>query len=73
MYTAAIVFIWLSPVMTINLATLWAVSTAYLYAGSFPEEEKLAREFGPAYRAYQRQVPRLVPRPWRRYVGEKNL
>lgn len=67
MYTAAIVFIWLSPVMTVNLAALWAVSTAYLYVGSFPEEDKLAREFGPAYREYQRRVPRLIPRPWQRY------
>jgi protein-S-isoprenylcysteine O-methyltransferase Ste14 len=67
MYTAAIVFIWLSPAMTVNLATLWAVSTAYLYLGSFPEEEKLLEEFGAAYRDYQRQVPRLVARPWRRY------
>jgi len=67
MYTAAIVFIWLSPAMTVNQAALWAVSTAYLYLGSFPEENKLAEEFGAAYCAYQRQVPRLVPRPWRRY------
>jgi protein-S-isoprenylcysteine O-methyltransferase Ste14 len=66
MYTAAIVFIWLSPVMTVNQVALWAISTAYLYVGSFPEEDKLVEEFGPAYRAYQRQVPRLVPRPWRR-------
>jgi protein-S-isoprenylcysteine O-methyltransferase Ste14 len=67
MYTAAIVFIWLSPVMTVNLAALWAANTAYLYVGSFPEEVKLVEEFGPAYRDYQRQVPRLIPRPWQRY------
>jgi len=73
MYTAAIVLIWLSPVMTVNLATLCAVSTAYLVVGSFPEEVKLTEEFGPAYRDYQRQVPRLVPRPWRRYRPAKKV
>jgi len=70
MYTAAILFIWLSPLMTLNLAALWAVSTAYLYLGSFPEEARLLQEFGAAYRTYQQQVPRLLPRPWRRYRNQ---
>ena len=59
--------------MTVNLATLCAVSTAYLVVGSFPKEVKLIDEFGPAYRDYQRRVPRLVPCPWRRYHPGKKV
>jgi len=32
--------------------------------GSVLEERKLVREFGEEYRAYQRQVPMLVPWKW---------
>lgn len=30
------------------------------------EEAYLTERFGEAYRAYQRQVPAIIPRPWRR-------
>jgi hypothetical protein len=35
--------------------------------GSFHEERRLLAEFGDAYRDYQQQVPRLIPRPGRCY------
>jgi protein-S-isoprenylcysteine O-methyltransferase Ste14 len=37
------------------------VFTLYLGIGSFFEERRLVREFGPAYLAYRRRVPRLLP------------
>ena len=53
--------------MTANWAALVAVSAAYFYIGSIPEEQKLIEEFGDAYRRYQDVVPRLIPRPGRVY------
>jgi protein-S-isoprenylcysteine O-methyltransferase Ste14 len=44
------------------------VLSVYLYVGTFFEERRLVREFGDDYRAYQRQVPRLIP--WRGPVGQ---
>ena len=70
LYSTAILIMWLWPTMTVNLATFFAVSTAYLYLGSIPEEQKLVDEFGDAYRHYQQAVPRLIPLPWRVYDRE---
>lgn len=37
------------------------ISTIYLVIGSRLEEEKLVKQFGEAYRKYQREVPMLLP------------
>jgi protein-S-isoprenylcysteine O-methyltransferase Ste14 len=68
LYFWGLVFIWLTPQMTVNRVALFAVLSVYLYVGTFFEEQRLVEEFGDAYRAYQRQVPRLLP--WRGPVGE---
>jgi protein-S-isoprenylcysteine O-methyltransferase Ste14 len=39
------------------------LAIAYFYLGSFHEEKRLVREFGDAYRDYQRTVPRFLPFP----------
>lgn len=39
------------------------ISTLYLIVGSRLEERKLVRQFGEAYRTYQREVPMLLPIP----------
>ena len=67
LYSTVISIMALWPQMTANLAAFFAVSTAYFYLGSIPEEDKLIDEFGDAYRRYQQSVPRLIPRPWRPY------
>jgi protein-S-isoprenylcysteine O-methyltransferase Ste14 len=67
LYFTTIVVLLLWPTMTANWAAFIAVSTAYFYLGSIPEEQKLIQEFGDAYRRYQKVVPRLVPRPGRVY------
>ena len=61
LYTAGLVFIWLTPLMTTNLLVLNVGLTIYLVIGAYFEERKLLREFGPAYAEYQRRTPMLVP------------
>ncbi|MGH2628479.1 MAG: methyltransferase family protein [Anaerolineales bacterium] len=60
-YTFSLIFLWLTPVMTTSLLALYGSLSAYLVVGSVFEERRLVAEFGEAYRAYQRRVPRLVP------------
>ena len=62
LYFWGLVFIWLTPQMTVNRLALFVVLSIYLYVGTFFEERRLVREYGDGYREYQRQVPRLIPR-----------
>jgi protein-S-isoprenylcysteine O-methyltransferase Ste14 len=66
-YLFSILLLWLTPSMTVNLLTVYILITLYFYIGSFHEEKRLLAEFGDAYRDYQQQVPRLIPRPGRCY------
>lgn len=61
-YTSAMLFIWLMPVMTWNLLALNLGITAYFIIGSRYEEDKLIGEFGPAYIEYRRRTPAFLPR-----------
>jgi protein-S-isoprenylcysteine O-methyltransferase Ste14 len=63
LYTAGLVFIWLTPWMTTSVLALNLALTAYILIGSGFEERRLTVEFGPAYTDYVRRVPRLLPRP----------
>jgi len=63
LYTAGLVFLWLTPVMTTSLLAFNLGLTAYVVIGSVFEERRLMREFGPAYAEYRRRVPRLIPLP----------
>lgn len=61
LYSAGLVFIWLTPVMTVNLLVLNLGLTIYLVVGAIYEERKLVREFGDLYVDYQKRVPMLIP------------
>ncbi len=61
LYTFSLIFLWLTPKMTVNLLATYAIFTAYFYLGSIHEERRLVREFGEAYVRYQARVPRLIP------------
>ena len=61
LYTAGLVFIWLTPVMTTSLLALNIGLTIYLVLGAYYEERKLVREFGDAYTNYQQRTPMLIP------------
>jgi protein-S-isoprenylcysteine O-methyltransferase Ste14 len=61
LYTAGLVFIWLTPIMTSSLLALNLGLTIYLVVGAYYEERKLVREFGQAYIQYQETTPMLIP------------
>jgi protein-S-isoprenylcysteine O-methyltransferase Ste14 len=61
LYTAGLVFIWLTPVMTANLLAMNAGLTVYIIVGALFEERKLQREFGQAYADYRKRTPMLIP------------
>jgi protein-S-isoprenylcysteine O-methyltransferase Ste14 len=67
LYSAGLLFIWLTPVMTSSVLALNLSVTLYIIIGSIFEERRLVGEFGQAYINYQSRVPRLVPRPGRCY------
>ncbi len=61
-YMAWLLMVWPVPTMTGSRLVFAIVSTAYLAAAIPLEERSLVREFGPAYRDYQRKVRwRMVP------------
>ncbi|MCP4139227.1 MAG: isoprenylcysteine carboxylmethyltransferase family protein [Chloroflexi bacterium] len=64
LYTFGLLFIWLTPVMTINMLVMYISATIYIVIGAYFEERKLLREFGNAYVAYQSNTPMLLPRLW---------
>lgn len=71
LYTLSLGFIWLTPLMTLNMLTFAVLATLYFYAGSMHEEQRLLATFGETYAAYQRRVPRLIPRPGRCWQEHK--
>jgi methanethiol S-methyltransferase len=62
LYTAALLFIWLAPQMTLNLLALNLGLTVYVLVGASLEERKLLHQFGGAYAEYRKHTPMLVPR-----------
>lgn len=68
LYFFSLLFLWLTPYMTVNLLTAFVLFTIYFYVGSIYEEKRLLKEFGEVYREYRRHVPRLIPMPGRRYT-----
>jgi len=62
LYAAGLLFIWLTPVMSVNLMILFSSLTIYIVVGAFFEERKLSREFGREYIDYRSVTPMLIPR-----------
>jgi methanethiol S-methyltransferase len=56
------IFLWLFPIMTINLLAFNILSTLYFYLGALHEEKSLREEFGQEYEEYRRKVPMFFPR-----------
>lgn len=64
LYSAGLLFMWLTPVMTVNLLVVLIAATIYIIAGAYYEERKLLRQFGEAYARYQAVTPMFIPQ-WR--------
>ena len=61
LYTAGLLFLWATPLMTASILALNISLSIYIYLGTFFEERRLEGQFGRAYRRYQARVPRLIP------------
>ncbi|OQX63380.1 MAG: hypothetical protein B5M51_05120 [Anaerolinea sp. 4484_236] len=62
LYTFGLLFIWLTPVMTVNMLVMYTSATIYIIIGAYFEERKLLRGFGEDYAAYKKKTPMLIPK-----------
>jgi methanethiol S-methyltransferase len=61
LYSAGLLFLWLTTTLTINQLTVYVCATIYIFVGAYFEERKLLREFGAAYAEYKSLTPMIVP------------
>jgi protein-S-isoprenylcysteine O-methyltransferase Ste14 len=61
LYLFGLVILWLTPLMTVNVFTLFALLSVYLFVGATLEERRLVKEFGHAYEEYRQTTPMIVP------------
>lgn len=61
LYFAGLVFIWLSPEMSVTQLVLWLGLSLYIIIGAYFEERKLLKDFGAAYAEYKTKTPMLIP------------
>jgi len=61
LYLFGLLILWLTPFMTVNLLTVSAVLTIYVFIGALLEERRLLQEFGTSYEEYRTQTPMIVP------------
>lgn len=61
LYTGGLLFIWLTPSMTVNRLAVITAATVYILVGAFFEERKLLRLFGQDYADYKSVTPMLLP------------
>ncbi len=61
LYVAGVAFIWLLPLMTINILAVNIALTVYVVIGAMFEERKLRSIFGQEYRDYAARTPMFIP------------
>jgi methanethiol S-methyltransferase len=61
LYSAGMAFIWLIPLMTVNVLAINIAITVYVVFGAYFEERKLRQEFGQEYTDYAAKTPMFVP------------
>jgi protein-S-isoprenylcysteine O-methyltransferase Ste14 len=61
LYSAGLAFIWLLPLMTVNVLAINIALTVYIIIGANFEERKLQREFGQEYINYAATTPMFIP------------
>lgn len=63
-YFFFLVIMWTQDIHSTQLL-VYSLITLYLVIGSWMEERKLIAHYGTVYQDYTRQVPGLIPLPWR--------
>lgn len=63
MQLGVLIAFWIVPQMTVGRLVFALGMTCYILIGLHFEERDLVRAFGDRYRAYQHEVPRLIPFP----------
>lgn len=63
LYLFGLLFLWLTPSMSLNQLGMNVVATVYFFVGAKLEERRLTRDFGAAYEAYIASTPMLLPFP----------
>ena len=61
LYSAGLLFLWLTPALTINQLNVYLSATLYIFVGAYFEERKLLREYGAAYAEYKSVTPMILP------------
>lgn len=61
LYTFGLLFLWLSPNVSVNSFVLYVSLTIYILVGAYFEEQKLLRAFGQEYAEYKSVTPMIVP------------
>ena len=61
LYLFSLLFLWLSPSMSVNSLVFNMGVTAYFVIGAYFEERKLLRDFGEVYADYKRRTSFLIP------------
>ena len=61
LYSAGLLFLWLTTLMTVNQLVLYICATIYIFIGAYFEERKLLREFGVVYAEYKAVTPMIIP------------
>jgi protein-S-isoprenylcysteine O-methyltransferase Ste14 len=61
LYSAGLAFIWLLPLMTVNILAVNIALTVYVIIGAYFEERKLQVIFGQAYIDYSAVTPMFIP------------
>jgi len=62
LYLFSMLFLILTPVMTLQWALLSVLCMPYFIIGGLIEERRLEKEFGNQFRRYQSKVPFMIPR-----------
>lgn len=61
LYSAGMAFIWLLPLMTVNILAVNIALTVYVVIGATFEERKMRRAFGQEYIEYSAITPMFIP------------